>query len=224
MRGDGGRQVRERIELLELTGPHNGQETFDGTFALFAPRPEHDFAPLNRRAEGSLSGIVRGRNALLVHEGEEVLIVHEERVRQITHVGVGRVEMPLSEGEQPFLQRQHFGDQVRARQRRTTGARLPAEAMPQTEEPPIEPEGLPAEAFRRGRCGEVERTEQVAGDVGPAELSLADDIFQIGRQPITAQDARERLAQDELQHVGPARRGNAVLRIPRIVITQSSGS
>ncbi len=47
MRGDGGRQVGERVELLELTGPHDGQQTFDGAFTLFAPRPEHDCAPLN---------------------------------------------------------------------------------------------------------------------------------------------------------------------------------
>jgi hypothetical protein len=33
--------------LLELTGPHDGQQTFDGAFALFAPRAEHDLAPLN---------------------------------------------------------------------------------------------------------------------------------------------------------------------------------
>lgn len=57
MRGDGSRQVRERVELLELTGPHNCQQTFDGAFTVFASCPEDDFAPLNRRAEGSFGSV-----------------------------------------------------------------------------------------------------------------------------------------------------------------------
>jgi hypothetical protein len=46
--------------------------------------------------------------------------------------------------------------------------------------------------------------------VGPAELALANTVFQIGGQAIAAEDTGERLAQDNLQHVGAAGRGNAV--------------
>lgn len=56
MRGDSGRQIRERVEVLELTRPHNGQQTLDRAFTLVAPRPEHDLPPLNCRAKGSLGG------------------------------------------------------------------------------------------------------------------------------------------------------------------------
>jgi hypothetical protein len=42
--------------LLELTGAHDGQQTLDGAFTLLAPRPEHNLAPLNCRAQGSLGG------------------------------------------------------------------------------------------------------------------------------------------------------------------------
>ena len=47
MSGDSGRQVHERVELLELTGPRDRQQTFDGAFTLVASRPEHDLPPLN---------------------------------------------------------------------------------------------------------------------------------------------------------------------------------
>ena len=77
--------------------------------------------------------------------------------------------------------------------------------MPESKEAAIERQG-PAERFRRWRLGEVERAEQVPSDVGPAKLPLADDIFQVGRQPIAAENADERLAQDRLQYVGTTRR------------------
>jgi hypothetical protein len=182
MSGDSGRQVHERVELLELTGPRDCQQTFDGAFPLVAPRPEHD-------PEGSLGRIVGGFDARLVHERKEVLIVYEERVGQIAHVRVGGIEMPFSERKEPLFNRQHFRDQFRARQRGTTGIRITTKAMPEPKEAAIERERLPAEAFRRGRGGEVERTEHVAGHVRPAQLALADDIFQIRGQPVTTQDA-----------------------------------
>ena len=150
MSGNGGREVRERVELLKLTGPHGGQQTFDSAFPLFAPRPEHDFAPLNRRAKGSLGSVVRGRDTGLVHERKEVLIVHEERVRQIANVGVGRVELPLPKGKEPFLNRQDFRDQFRAGERRAPSTGIAAEAMPEPKEAAIEREGLPAERFAAG--------------------------------------------------------------------------
>src|SRR3989338_8336083 len=179
MSGDGGRQGCERVEVLELTGSHNRQQTFDGALTLVASRPKHDLAPLDGRSERYLGGIVRGLDALLVHEGKEVLIVHEERVGQIAHVGVRRVEIPFAEGKEPLLNRQDFGDKFRTGERRSSGGRIAAEAMPEAKDAAVEREGLAAEAFRGRRGGEVERTEQVPTDVGPAQLSLADDVFQI---------------------------------------------
>jgi len=46
MSGDGGGQVREGVELLEVAGPHNRQQPFDGAFTLVASRPKHDLSPL----------------------------------------------------------------------------------------------------------------------------------------------------------------------------------
>jgi hypothetical protein len=81
---------------LELTRAHDGEQTLDRAFAVVASRAEHDLAPLNSRAQGSLGRIVRGCDTLFVHEGEEVLIVHEERVRQVADVAIGGVEIPLA--------------------------------------------------------------------------------------------------------------------------------
>ena len=81
MRDDSGGQVRECVELLELTRAYDRQQPFDGTLALVTPRAEHDVSPLNRGTKGSLGGIVCGGDTCLVHEGEEMLIVDEERRR-----------------------------------------------------------------------------------------------------------------------------------------------
>ena len=137
-------------------------------------------------------------------------MVHEERVRQIADVGIGRVEMPLAEAKSRFSIGRTFAVSSARVAGNPARPEIAAEAMPQPKEPAIEREGLPAEPLRRRRRRGIERTQQVAGHVRPAELSLADDILQIGGQAITAQDARERIAQDDLQHVGPARRRNAV--------------
>ena len=119
--------------------------------------------------------------------------------------------MPLAQREEPFLDRQDLRRSVAAR---VSGAprasRIAAEAMPQPKQAAIERERLAAEPFRRGRRGQIERTEQVPGDVRPTELALTDDILQIGGQAVAAENAGERRAQDGLQHVGPAGGGNAI--------------
>src|SRR5215207_8270055 len=102
MRRDRRRQIGQGIELLKLAGLHDGQEAFDGPFALIAARAKHDFAPLHGGPERALGGIVGGRDALLVHEGEEVLVVHEEHLSQVAHLGVGRVETPLPNAKRRF--------------------------------------------------------------------------------------------------------------------------
>ena len=79
MSANRGRQVHERVELLELTRAGDRQQAFDGAFAVFAARAEHDFSPLDRGSKRALGGVVGRLDALLVHEGEEMLIVHEER-------------------------------------------------------------------------------------------------------------------------------------------------
>ncbi len=118
--------------------------------------------------------------------------------------------MPLSQGEEPLLDRQDLGDQFRSSERRSTGAGIATEAMPEPKQSAIERKRLAAEACRRWGRGEIEGAEQVARQVGLTELPPADDVFEGTGQAITAQDAGERLAQHRPQHVGAARRRNPI--------------
>jgi hypothetical protein len=163
MSDDGGRQVCERVEVLDLTGPHDRQQTFDGALTFVASRTKHDLAPLDGRSERSLGGIVRALDALLVHEGKEVSAFAASRHRW------PRAKSRFSIG-------QHFGDEFRTGERGASGGWIAAEAMPEAKEAAVEREGLAAEAFRGLRGSEVERTEQVPGERGPRKIV-------VGRRP-----------------------------------------
>jgi hypothetical protein len=108
---DGGGEVHEGSTVLELTRSHDGQQAFNGG------------------SERALGGIVRGFDTRLVHEGKEVLIVHEEGIRQVADVVVGSMEMPFAECEEPLFERQHFVDQLRAGERGPTRGGMPAESL-----------------------------------------------------------------------------------------------
>lgn len=87
---------------MQLTGTRHCEQPGDGHLALLAAGAEHDLPPLDRGSERPLGRIVGRRDTFLVHEGEEMLVVHEERQGQVADVRVGRIEMPLPEGKQPF--------------------------------------------------------------------------------------------------------------------------
>src|SRR5581483_9978466 len=77
-----------------------------------------------------LGGVVGGVHTVLVHEGEEMRIVHEERRRQVPDVLVGGVQIPLAERKEPLLDRQCLVDQLRAREGCAASAGIATEAMP----------------------------------------------------------------------------------------------
>jgi hypothetical protein len=83
MSNNGSRQVRERVELLKLTRARDRQQAFHGALTLLAACAEHDGPPLNGRAQGPLGGSVRRLHTLLVHEGEEMLIVNTSGPREV---------------------------------------------------------------------------------------------------------------------------------------------
>ena len=207
---DGSGQVRERVNLLQLTRPGDGQEAFDGTFTVRAARAEHDFAPLNGGPERALGGIVSRLDALLVHEGEEVKVVHEESGCQVPDVFVRCVEIPLPQREEPLLDRQDLVDQLRARERGATRVRIASEAMPEPKQAAIKCERRAAEPLRGGRGRQVERTEYVPSDVGPAELTLTGHIFEVRGQAVACENPGERRSEDGLQDVRAAGGRNAI--------------
>ena len=64
-------EIRERVQLLELAGPRDGEQPRDGKFSVGTACAEHDFPPLDGRPERPLSTVVRGFDALVLHERKE---------------------------------------------------------------------------------------------------------------------------------------------------------
>lgn len=96
MRGDGGRQIHERVQILQLAGPGNRQQTLNCALAVVAAGAEHDFPPLHGRAERAFGRVVGRRNVVFVDERKEVLVMLEQHEREIAHVSIGAVEVPLA--------------------------------------------------------------------------------------------------------------------------------
>lgn len=135
MRGDGGRQIHERVEILQVAGPGNRQQTLNRAFAVVAAGPGHDFPPLHRGSERALGGVVRGLDAVFVDESEEMLVVHEQRSREVADVGIGGVEVPLAQAEERLLDREGFRDQLLAGQGSAPRGGIPSKPMPHAKQP-----------------------------------------------------------------------------------------
>ena len=166
MRGDGGGQVDERVELLELAGARDGEQALDGAFAGLTSCPEHDFPPLHGRSQCALGGIVRGRHAVVIHEREEMLALPEQGPREVADRRAGMIDVAIAEPKERAFDRLHLGDELGPRERRTAGAGVAAKAVPEPKQPAVEDERCPAEAPRRGRRRQVERTQKVSGEMG----------------------------------------------------------
>ena len=63
-----------------------------------------------------------------------MLMVHEERAREIRRRWGGRIDVAFAKGEELIFDRQRFRDQLRARERRARGCGVPAKAMPEAKE------------------------------------------------------------------------------------------
>ena len=131
---------------------------------------------MNRGAKGAFGRVVGRLDTLLIHEGEEVRQVQEQRAGEIPYIVVGRVDVPARQREELLLDWQHLGDQLLARERRAPGVRIAPEAMPQAEEKFLQGERLAAKAQGRGRLRQLLRAEEVPGEVRPTELALGGRV------------------------------------------------
>ena len=105
------REIHESVELLQLAGTCDRQESGDGDLAVVAARSEHDLPPLNGGPERALGDVVRRLDTLLVHEGKEVRKMQEQRAREVPHIIVGAVDGTARQCEEFLLKRQHLRDQ-----------------------------------------------------------------------------------------------------------------
>src|SRR5436190_22211994 len=92
-------QIGECIELLHLTRARDRQQTGDGELAGLAAIAEHDLAPLYGRAQRTFRAVIGRLDALVMNEDEELLMVREQRGRQIAGVVVPAVKMPFAQAK-----------------------------------------------------------------------------------------------------------------------------
>src|SRR5260370_283833 len=103
MTRNGGREISQDVEALNLTSLSDGQQACRGQFAVGAAIAEADFAPLHTRTERSFGAIVGRLDTFEFQESEQPPVVLEKSCGKIADVTVGAVQMPLGQGENPFL-------------------------------------------------------------------------------------------------------------------------
>ena len=106
------REIRERVELLELAGPGDGEQPCNGELSVSAACAEHDLSPLNGCAKRPFGDVVGGFDTLVLHEREEIQVVHDQRSREVADVGVRGIHVAQAECEELLLERQRFRDQL----------------------------------------------------------------------------------------------------------------
>ena len=74
---------------------------------------------------------------------------------------------------------------------------------------------IAAESLHRARFGELQDSQHIAYQVGPAELRLAGVIFQVRAETIAAQDATEHLPQQVAQNLAAASGGHRIDHVAR---------
>ena len=145
-----------------------------------------------------------------MHEDEKLLVVREQRSRQVAHVLVRAVHMPFGEGKELSLQREDLVDQLRTRERPAAGRRIAAKAVPQAKQSGMEGQRVATESLGVGRLDELERAQDVALEVRPAELQLAAMIRLVGSPAIATQHPREDIPEQRDEDVRRAGRSNPV--------------
>ena len=96
VRANRGGQISEGLELFHPARARHLQQTGDSGLSGLTPIAEHDFAPLHCRAQRTFGAVVGRLHAFVMHEDETLLTLCEERRRQIAHVIVRAVQMPLA--------------------------------------------------------------------------------------------------------------------------------
>ncbi len=70
MTGNGGGQIGQDVEALEVAGLGDGQQTGGGEFAVSAAIPKTDFAPLHAGTQRSFRAVVGGLDTFVFEETE----------------------------------------------------------------------------------------------------------------------------------------------------------
>ena len=183
--GNGCREIGQSVQSLKVAGFADGQQARRGQFALGAAVAEADLAPLHTGAQGALDAVVGRLDALVLQEDEEPVVMLEKSRGQIANLAVRALQVLLRQRVNPFSNGDRSLQQLAAIDLAT------AEFVPQSEESGVLGQGIAAESLHRARLGELHDSQQMALQVGPAELRLAGVILQVRAEAVTAQDAPE---------------------------------
>lgn len=139
-----------------------------------------------------------------------MLVLDEQRARQIPDGFVRRIEMPLAEAKEWLLYREDVLDQLRAGEGVPRADGSPRNRFESRKRRRSSASASPAEPLGRRRGGQIQRAEQIPRHVRPAKLAVRGNVLHLRRQPIAAEHAGERLAQHGRQDVRPSKRRNPI--------------
>ncbi len=209
MARDCGREISQDVEVLQVAGSGDRQQARRGQLPVGAAVAKADLTPLHPRAQRTLRAVIGRLDPLVFEEREQPLVVYEQGGGEIADFAVGAVQMPLSQGENPFL------DGERAQQQLGPVDLAAAELVPEPEEPGMLGQGVAAEPLHGTAFGELGDPQQIAFQMSPAELRCARMILQIRAETVAAEDALEDSAQQTGQHFAAARGGHRIDPVAR---------
>src|SRR5712692_850460 len=208
MTRNGGGEISQDVEALEIASFSNGQQARRGQFAVCTAIAEADFAPLHARTERSFGAIVGRLDTFEFQESEQPPMVLEKSRGKIADLAVGTVQIPLGQSENPFL------DRDRTQQQLLPIHLAAAKLVPEPEESGVLSQSVAAESLHRTALGELHNPQQVAFQVSPAELRMAGVILQVRTETVAAQHTPENGSQQSHQHFAAAGGSHCVDHVP----------
>jgi len=196
----------ERIPSLKDARSLGGQQSGGKEFPVFGLISETDFPPLDRRPDSSLSGVVGGFHALMVHEGEQVVPMFEETSGGTRHVvirgqliGLETIADSCSDGDR-------FCD-------KGPSVDMPvSEGMPEGKQASDFREHPSCEPYAIGTPTRMFEALEGPDDMGPTDLPCPLVIGVVRRKHVRTDDPVEDFSEDSLEHLCSPRCGYMVER------------
>ena len=126
------------------------------------------------------------------------VVMLEQGHREIRDLAMGTVQVPLGQGQKPFL------DLNGTIQQLLPVDQAPAELMPEPEKPGMLGQRVPAKLLHDAALGKLRNSQQIAFEMRPAELGRARVILQVRAETVAAQDTLEDGAEQTDQHFAAA--------------------
>lgn len=193
----------ERVFVLELTGPGNGEDSFREPLAVGRLIPEGDLSPLHGWADSALGDVVGRLNSLLLEERKEMVPVVQEPPGPGTHGAIGTVlVMPAGLSDAT-------SDQGGRQPELLTGKADPLERVPAGKEPAKFMQEILGESVGIGAASGFLHALELADEMGQTQLPLAGGMIgPISGMVVAGKDAAKGLAEGAFEDLGGPARGH----------------